>query len=581
MTNHFPKRVSERKTLCLVRSGETPTLEDAITGLLNNPHLSQLRRRDLVSSLRRVAAACDAAPSQLLGDPGWLRQKLALLAPMRLGNSPKTRANIFSNAIAALACAGMSAARRPKTNRCPEWQELWQHLTPSAKIALGSFTRFCSFHQIQPAQVSDQVVADYRDVMTLSSLRKKPAEAIHDLTMHWNRAIDLVPGWPKQQLTILRRRIHISPPVEALPASFREDLHKYISRLKGGALLDPDPVPPLAAATIKHRQTQIRRFWGELVASGMKSTDIIDLRAMVQPAVAYRGLQAMLDRNGGRSSGMIDGMSYTLLIIAKHWAVLPDADLQKLRTACRRLKHKRQGMTEKNRARLRQFDDRQNLNALLLLPEQLLREAKASALPPLRAAALVEIALAIELFLMTALRVKNLALLSLDENIRWTRSSKRGVCHLVVDRRHVKNQVDREHELEGQTVELLKLFLEVYRPKLAPVECRWLFARRDGTGPVDPVVLARRVSKTIRQRTGLAVNVHLFRSLGTKLYLDKHPGAYEVARLVLGHKHLSTTTSAYTGMESIAAAKKFDQTLRDRREQARGRSNRASRKTNA
>ena len=148
-------------------------------------------------------------------------------------------------------------------------------------------------------------------------------------------------------------------------------------------MLDPDPVPPLAAATIRHRHTQIRRFFGELIASGIEPGEIADLRAMVEPAVVYRGLQAMFDRNGGRSSGMIDGMSYTLLVIAKHWVRLPDADLQMLRTACKRLKHKRQGMTEKNRARLRQFDDRQNLNILLLLPEQLRHDAKTKDLLPL------------------------------------------------------------------------------------------------------------------------------------------------------------------------------------------------------
>jgi integrase len=290
---------------------------------------------------------------------------------------------------------------------------------------------------------------------------------------------------------------------------------------------------------------------------------------MVRPELAYRGLKAMLDRKGG-TSGMIHGMAYTLLTIAKHHARLSGEELQKLRVFCSRLKLKRQGMTAKNRARLRQFDDPQLLNRLLLLPEELQREAKTQALSPRRAAALVEIALAIELLLMTALRIKNLAALHLDENIQWTRSSRRGVCHLVVDGRHVKNGEDRDFELEGATVNLLKLYIGRHRASLAPVPCRWLFARRGGGGPVDPVVLARRITRTIRQRTGLTVNVHLFRALGAKIYLDQNPGGYEVVRRALGHRHLSTLTAAYTGMESISAAKQFDQTVRKRQELARG-----------
>ena len=176
---------------------------------------------------------------------------------------------------------------------------------------------------------------------------------------------------------------------------------------------------------------------------------------------------------------------------------------------------------------------------------------------------------------MTALRVKNVARLNLDENLHWTRSSRRGVCHLVVDRRHVKNQVDRDYELEGQTVELLKFFLDLPTVAGRPGADGCL---RDVMGPGRST---RSFSGDASRRSfasvlGLLVNVHLFRSLGTKIYLDKHPGAYEVARLVLGHKHLSTTTSAYTGMESISAAKMFDRTLRDRREQARDRPNRPS-----
>jgi integrase len=265
---------------------------------------------------------------------------------------------------------------------------------------------------------------------------------------------------------------------------------------------------------------------------------------------------------------MIHGMAYTLLVMAKHYARLSDEELQQLRTACSKLKYRRQGMTAKNRARLRQFDDPQVLSRLLCLPEDLLREARTKALSPPRAAALVEVAVAIELLLMTALRIKNLSTLHLDENIQWQRASLRGMCHLVVDGRDVKNGEDRDFELEGGTVTLLKLYIERFRPSLAPITCRWLFARRDGAGPVHPVVLANRIKRTIRKRTGLTVNVHLFRSLGAKIYLDQNPGGYEVVRRVLGHRHLSTTTAAYTGMESISAAKQFDQTIRRSQDQA-------------
>jgi integrase len=57
------------------------------------------------------------------------------------------------------------------------------------------------------------------------------------------------------------------------------------------------------------------------------------------------------------------------------------------------------------------------------------------------------------------------------------------------------------------------------------------------------------------------VNAHLFRHIGAKLYLDAHPGAYEVVRRVLGHRSMDTTTGFYTGLETAAAVRHFDETI--------------------
>jgi integrase len=480
----------------------------------------------------------------MLAEPQWLQNKLKVIPSQRLGRSSKTRANVLANAVAALTVAGL-AKRRPVVERSADWQLLWERLPPSARIALGSFTRFCSYHGIIPARVTDQVVADFKEVMILSSLRKKPAEAIYDLTVTWNKAADQIQGWPEQKLSVPRRRVRIASALQTLPASLRRDLEDYFDWLERNDVLAEDAPPRLAKATIKHRRGQILRFIGDLLLSAVGPDELPNLRAVVHPVMAYRGLTAMLDRRGG-TSGMIHGMAYTLLIIAKHYVKLPDEDQQKLRNACARLKVKRDGMTEKNRARLRPFNDPHKLSQLLLLPDAIMEEAKSDALSPKAAAARAETALAIQLLLMTLLRIKNLASLHIDENLHWTRLFKQGACHLVIDGRHVKNGEDPDYELAGPTAALLRTYIAYHRCHLAPNTCRWLFARRDGRGPVNSIVLSNRISRAIRKRTGLTVNAHLFRHLGAKTYLDQRPGGYEVVRRMLGHKHLSRTMSAYT-----------------------------------
>jgi integrase len=211
-------------------------------------------------------------------------------------------------------------------------------------------------------------------------------------------------------------------------------------------------------------------------------------------------------------------------------------------------------------------DDDRDAARLLHLPGELLAEAQSKRLSPKRSAMLVETALAVELLLMTALRIKNLAGLHLDRDILSSRATRDGVCHLVVEADQVKNGQHLEFELDGDTTTLLRTFVTQYRPLLVPASSRWLFSQRDGTEPVSTTVLSHRISKTIRAHTGLEVNPHLFRSLVGKLYLDRHPGGYEVVRRMLGHTSMSTTLQAYTGLESTSAAKHFDQTIRSLRD---------------
>jgi integrase len=56
---------------------------------------------------------------------------------------------------------------------------------------------------------------------------------------------------------------------------------------------------------------------------------------------------------------------------------------------------------------------------------------------------------------------------------------------------------------------------------------------------------------------GLRINVHLFRHIAAKMWLDAHPGHYEALRRLLGHKALSQTINAYAGFEAGTATRLF------------------------
>ena len=126
---------------------------------------------------------------------------------------------------------------------------------------------------------------------------------------------------------------------------------------------------------------------------------------------------------------------------------------------------------------------------------------------------------------------------------------------------------DFEFELPAESAELIARYLDEYQPRLFDGPSPWIFPGRNG-GPKRPGSLGPQFKRTVYQHTGLVVHVHMMRHLAAKLFLDEKPGSYEVMRRVLGHRSIDTTTSSYTGFETKAAARHFDEIILKRRRSA-------------
>lgn len=537
---------------------------DVAAVLKSDQALAAHRKRDLMSALRRVSKVLALPMSEIPADRRWLRVHLDRVSPPQLRIARKTCANVRSNVMAALEHAGLGAPPYQNNGLATAWECLKDELPRgNDRGALGRFSQFCSNRGVDPDDVTDADVSAYRAAVDEWSLTKRPDQAIYYVTTSWNRLVDHVPGWPSQRLTVPCRMRRRSVTLDRVPMTFARDLARYLAAAaRANAFDQAGRHQALAATTIKSHGYIIRRFLTEQSDSGVDLKDIVDLRAMLTPAMFERGLRQLHERKGNRRSTSQHVNAVTLRGIARHYLQLSEGDLEKMRLICDKLKVVNRTMTDKNRERLRPFDDRQNVGLVLNLPGILLRDAKSGRRSPKRSALLVEIALAIELLVAAALRIKNLAQLHLDNNLQWSRATRQGVCHLVVHRQDVKNGEPLEAELHEDVVKLLRVYVDTYRPLLVQPGSRWLFGTRENHNPVDPVVLARRITTEIRQRTGLTVNVHLFRALVGKLFLDQHPGSYEVLRRLLGHRSITTTIQAYTGMESVANAKHFDETIR-------------------
>lgn len=237
--------------------------------------------------------------------------------------------------------------------------------------------------------------------------------------------------------------------------------------------------------------------------------------------------------------------------------------MEKLRVLCKRLHPGPSGMTPKNQARLRQFDDPANVSALLTLPQRLVAQAARCRTPTRSDALEVQTAVAIEILLMVPIRRGNLARLDIHRHLIRTRG---GVVHLFIPAEEVKNRLAVEAMLPAETVWLIDIYLSRYRPLLLDEPSPWLFPGIGG-GSKCPVGVGMQISSGIHRHCDLQMNTHLFRHLAAKLYLDSHPGAYGVIRLVNRHKSVNTTTTFYCGTETASAMRHYDRHILELRRQ--------------
>jgi site-specific recombinase XerD len=281
------------------------------------------------------------------------------------------------------------------------------------------------------------------------------------------------------------------------------------------------------------------------------------LKDLIEIDAFKGGLRFFLDREGGAPTTAIADLAGSLKAVARHHVHVEQNHLDQVGSIIRRLAPGRRGLTESNRMRLRAFDDRGNILALLKLPEELMRQARRHRNTQ-HGAVRAQLAVAVETLLMAPIRMSNLVKLDIERNL--IRPGHGRALHIVIGAEDVKNREPLEYPLPPESVELLERYIREFRPHLASAGNTALFPGIGG-GPKNQAFFGTQISRTVCAHTGLQVHPHLFRHIAAKLFLDANPGAYEVVRRVLGHRSIDTTTGFYTGLETAAAVRHFDKTI--------------------
>lgn len=416
---------------------------------------------------------------------------------------------------------------------------------------LGSFS---SEIGIEPHKVDEGVLARYEAAIRTKG-SKRPTQFIRDTRMTWNRLSATLPGWPQTKVKVADRRPNPSITPDGLPESFILDVDSFLNRSSNGGRFKPLRKGPRADATRIDTRRKIFQLVTMLAAKGWDLSTLSGLKDLV---LNLKALDIILDTMWDGGAGEECAHHYNrvrlLRTIATHWVHAGEDILEQLKEAERAFRETTDGLTERNKAKIRQFADENNIRRLVMLPANVVEELRPEQ-PTLGEAIVVQSALAVSILLAAPVRAKNLASIDIKKHIHRVSETS---CYLVFPDQQVKNKVDLEYPLPLATIELLDLYLKVYRPLLLAEETDALFISRSGRQKTA-AELGAQIPRFIKDYLGIDLNLHLFRHLAAFLFLKKYPGEYETVRKLLNHKSSRTTVKFYTELNNIEAFKRFDE----------------------
>ena len=532
--------------------------------LIHNGDFSTTTKRDMVSAVKSVGRVLDADISNIELNVAALRRRLEAISPESLGLSIGRWANVRSLFGRALALALPVMPSRSVAPLLESWNKLAKLLPENRRIRLMPLLRFLSTRGVGPEALTLVDLEDYHRAITKDRLRANPEKAWDGIIWAWNACGREVEAWPGLEIPRQQKSLTYTLAWEELPATYKQDVDCFMVRMGTTSLEEDGPPKPMRPATLKTRTYQLRVVASALVHQGVPIEEITTIAVLVRFENLQKILRFFLNRHEGKTSPQVAQLATFLKICAKHWVKVKDEELARIGKLVSKVQIPRQGMTQKNRQRLRVFDDDEMVVAFLKLPDRLRQDVEKEFHKMGRMTRTMavkgQVAAALALLQAAPMRRKNLASLMINDHL-ISRGKK---LYLVIPEDEVKNNEPIDFELPAEVVQLLAWYIKACRPILFERESAALFPGEKGE-PKAPNTLAIQIKGMVERHLGIAFNVHLARHAMGKLFLDARPGQYEVMRRVLSHRSIATTTSIYAGAETKSAGSHFASVIAERR----------------
>ncbi len=539
-----------------------PTFADLIAAIASSDSLSAEHRVHWATSLRQMAGYLDRPTSTLPARISAISGAVRRLHPQQLGVNAKTFANHRANVRSALLWANrQSEGDGRKAPMAVAYRDLLDGVeNRHVKDVLSPLFRFLSAFGIRPKDVSDAQVDDFISSRKLTGFAVVTLGAHRSLVRHWNACASSVEGWPQVILAEpeLPQRFK-GPGWDDFPTGLRADIDAYCARLSkrrkgsGGQILRP-----CTPSTIATRRRELIAAVRAAVMTGVRLHDLGSLRELLRPDRVKAIIEHYWKRNGEEPAHYTIDLGWKMLALARNEPDMCDEEIERLEEIYSTLEvHRKNGLTEKNRALIRQVIQSDVWSKVVELPQRLMASASADAgNRPAKSAVAAAVAVAIRLLVIAPVRAGNLASIRLGLNL--VRPGGRDAPFLLTFPDYdVKNRLPLEFPLDETTSRMIDEYILRHRPFLMRGrnhDALFPGAVRDQKSPQD---LSDAISRMLWKLLGLRITAHQFRHAAAAIILRSEPGNYELVRRVLGHRNIQTTTAFYVGLEMIAAAQRF------------------------
>ncbi len=289
-----------------------------------------------------------------------------------------------------------------------------------SRSVLSSLMRYCSAQGIAPGAVDEAVLDRYMRYRAETTALATDTAARRAIARVWNGCAEMVEGWPAQRLLEPAIKTMAGPTWEEFPEGLRTDLENHLLGLKRIRRTgNGKRVRPCKDSTIKMRRASIVAAVSTAVGEGVPITQLTSLKALLDPEVAGTIIDAYWKAGGEEPSTYTIDLGSRFLSMARELGCFDEEALDQLIEIRNSLEtYRRNGMTPKNQAVIRQVLSGDVWARVVNLPAVLMKQARLwRDEAPIKAAVTAQLAVAIGIETVAPVRLGNLSRIMLDQNL--------------------------------------------------------------------------------------------------------------------------------------------------------------------